>query len=122
MYYLQHVGLAVKDLNKSKEFYCRVLGCVITNEMQTDQVNITYLKAGQTIIELLEYRHDTVTHRSTGLFDHIAFKVEDMNAAVDHLRQEGVTLLFDQPRVLDNGQSIMFFLGPDGERLELVQE
>lgn len=116
-----HIGVVVKDTDKSLEFYTRVLGCTVEESYQDERIRLTFIKAGPQTIELIQYQEDAVKARGAGIVDHIAFAVTDMEAEVARLRQHNVTLLFDQPKVT-NGKKILFFAGPDGERLEFVQK
>ena len=60
--------------------------------------------------------------RTPGQIDHVALEVQHIDEIVETLKAKGVTLLSDQvsdmPGLLDGVRNI-FFLGPDGERLEL---
>ncbi|SDE22656.1 VOC family protein [Sporomusa acidovorans] len=116
-----HIGIVVKDTDKSLDFYTRVLGCTVEETYQDERIRLTFIKAGQQTIELIQYQEDAVKTRGAGNVDHIAFAVTDMEAEVARLRQHKVTLLLDQPKVT-NGKKILFFAGPDGERLEFVQK
>ncbi|MPM46898.1 hypothetical protein SDC9_93605 [bioreactor metagenome] len=78
------------------------------------------LKAGSQTIELVQYFHDKECNRRAGIVDHIAFIVPDMDKALKQLTQHNVPLLQDKPKVLPD-KIIMFFSGPDGERLEFIE-
>ncbi|WP_425059695.1 hypothetical protein SCACP_02940 [Sporomusa carbonis] len=121
MYNVAHIGVVVKDATKSSEFYTTVLGCQAVSGHQDDRVCLVFLKAGQQTIELIQYKQDAAGTRGAGVVDHIAFAVPDMEAALAHLQRHNVPLLFDQPKMVGN-MKIMFFAGPDGERLEFVQQ
>lgn len=123
MYEVAHVGLVVKDAERSSVFYREVLGCRPAGRHEDERVKLLFLEAGGQTIELVEYKGVAYEPRRAGTVDHLAFKVTDLEAAMDRLRAHGVTLLFDEPRmVMDGTKRIMFFAGPDGERLEFVQE
>lgn len=123
MFQVAHVGLVVKDADRSSLFYEEVLGCEPAGRYEDERVKLVFLRAGEQVIELVQYMAGDGQERGAGVVDHIAFAVEDMEAAVGRLRARGVTLLSEAPRaVMDGRKRIMFFAGPDGERLELVQE
>lgn len=122
MYEVAHVGLVVKDVEHSSVFYCNVLGCKKAHSYMDERVKILTLQAGTQLIELVQYLANDQVERRAGVVDHIAFKVKDITAAVDRLRSAGVTLLFDAPLTVMGGKQIFFFAGPDGERLEFIQE
>lgn len=116
---MAHVGVVVKDLNEAISFYTKVLECEISGTSENERLKIVYLKAGESTIELLKYKQDDV-ERATGIIDHLAFYVEDMDKALNRVREYGAKMLLEKP--MDNGhQKIMFFQGPDGERIEFVE-
>jgi lactoylglutathione lyase len=122
MYTIDHIGVVVKNLDKSIDFYTKVLECKLENSFPNDHARFAFLTAGQQTIELIQYHEDSEKVRGAGVVDHIAFTVTDIETETAKLRQQGVTLLFDRPRVTDSGKKILFFTGPDGERLEFVQK
>lgn len=122
MYHVEHIGVAVKNISKSVEFYTTVLKCKIEDRFENERARFAFLKAGQQTLELIEYREDSEKARGAGIVDHIAFAVSDIDAETARLRQHNVTLLFEKPQVMKSGKKILFFAGPDGERLEFVQK
>lgn len=121
MYTVAHIGVVVKDADKSLDFYTNVLGCKPEESYRDERIRLEFIKAGQQTIELIQYTQDAVSARGAGIVDHIAFFVADLDAELVKLRLKQVNLLFDQPKVVGD-KKIMFFTGPDGERLELVQK
>lgn len=123
MYDIAHIGLVVKDAEKSRDFYCRVLKCEFIDSFQDERLKAVFVKSGNGIIEILQYFSGENGQRAAGFFDHIAFKVDDIEKVITELKEAGVTMLFDAPKLALGGtKKIMFFLGLDGERLELMQE
>jgi catechol 2,3-dioxygenase-like lactoylglutathione lyase family enzyme len=90
--------------------------------MKTDGLNILYLQNGPLLLELLQYQQDPEPARTTGLFDHLAFTVTDIHQEVQRLKSQGITFIFEEPRQVFGNQTIIFLMGPDGERIELVQQ
>jgi len=122
MYSISHIGVVVRDINRSSEFYCKILGCKAIDKYEDDRVHIVFLDAGNGIFELIKYLKED-SQRSPGIVDHVAFDVEDLDAAVERAKSLGVKMLFDAPRAALGGRKkIMFFEGPDGEKLEFVQD
>ncbi|HWR42338.1 VOC family protein [Sporomusa sp.] len=121
MFEVAHVGVVVTDADKSLDFYTKVLGCQVEDSYQDERIRLIFIKSGQLTIELIQHKADPAGERSAGRVDHIAFSVNDLAAEIEKLRHHNVTLLFDQPRVVGD-KKIMFFAGPDGERLEFVQK
>ncbi|HML32721.1 MULTISPECIES: VOC family protein [Sporomusa] len=121
MYNVAHIGVVVKDADKSLEFYTTVLGCTREESYQDERIRLEFIKAGQQTIELIQYKEDAAGERGPGIVDHIAFLVNDLEVELAKLRQQQVRLLLDQPKILGN-KKLMFFSGPDGERLEFIQK
>lgn len=121
MYEIAHVGVVVKNADSSSRFYEEALGCTVEGKVVTDTLKLVFLKAGAGFIELVEHLQASgAEQRGMGIVDHIAFVVPDMDQALEKLKQFNVTFLLETPKVLAD-KKIMFFSGPDGERLEFVQ-
>lgn len=123
MYKVAHIGIVVKEAERSSLFYQRILNCEVVNSYQDERVKLIFLNSGGQTIELVQFlQGDPAAQRPAGAVDHIAFKVEDITAEMDRLRAAGIEPLSDKPRVMGNGMKNFFFLGPDGERLEFLEE
>lgn len=122
MYKVAHIGLVVKDADRSSLFYQQILNCEVVNSYQDERVKLIFLNSGGQIIELVQrFEESTLEQRAAGVVDHIAFEVEDVFVEMKRLRAAGVEPLSDQPRSMGKSFKNFFFLGPDGERLEFMQ-
>jgi lactoylglutathione lyase len=122
MYKVAHIGIVVKDADKSSLFYQQILNCELENSYQDERVKLVFLNSGGQTIELVQHlQEDSQEQRPAGVVDHIAFEVEDVLAEMDRLRAVGIMPLSDKPRALGNSLKNFFLLGPDGERLEFMQ-
>jgi len=121
VYDVAHIGLVVSDLDRSKDFYCNILGCKLQSSHTSERFKIAFLLAGKQLIELIQYSMPDKAKRSAGVVDHIAFKVDDMDKALARLQSAGVTIL-EMPKAVLGDKRVMFFQGPDGERLEFIEE
>ncbi|MDD4601887.1 hypothetical protein SDC9_06016 [bioreactor metagenome] len=121
MYEVAHVGVVVKDIDASGKFYSQVLDCEIDERIETNEMTLLMLKSGNQTLELIRYKNNNSNpiSRGAGVIDHIAFFVPDMDAAVERLLKFNVSLL-DKPKKLPD-KIILFFGGPDNERLEFIQ-
>jgi len=119
---LAHIGIAVQDLPRSQDFYTGILGCTITDHKEMPGLALVYLELGDQTLELLQYSADPVMDRQTGHYDHIALVVEDLMEEMQRLSDLGIDFSAEFPRTTPWGQRIAFFNGPDGERIELVEE
>lgn len=125
---LAHIGIIVKDTQRSVGFYTEALGfeCYFSAEVPggSGATKLTFLRRGTCVIELIE--PPQATERQTGPVDHIALLVSSMEAVMERLSKRGVTFETERPKELpmlfDNGVKSIFFRGPDGERIELSEE
>jgi len=119
---LAHLALVVADADRSADFYARVIGCGIGDQVVTDNLKIIYLQSGGLTLELLQYIPAPPVQRGAGFFDHLAFTVPNIEAATQQLREQGVRFESEAPRLAPTGHKIIFCAGPDGERIELMEE
>ena len=85
-------------------------------------MSFVYLQSGSQVIELLQYYSEDDNIRGLGVIDHIAFTVKDIDKEICKLKELNIELVFDSPREILGGKRIMFFYGPDNERIEFIQE
>lgn len=120
----EHVGLQVKDLDISIEFYTRVVGLVFLEKQDHVDPNLKLAFLGvegsnEPIIELISgYNPNLPTE---GKVHHIAFTVEDIDAEIARLKDLHVTFVDETVTTLPSGAKYVFFNGPDGEWVELFQ-
>ena len=102
---LDHVGIAVGDLQASLAFFRDVLGLHVecSEEITSQRVRATFLAAGQSTLEMLEATAPDspvaryLDKRGPGMH-HLALRVEDIDAALAHLKGRGVRLIDEKPR------------------------
>ncbi len=127
---IQHIGIPVTDIQRSKAFYQRlgfedVMSDTFTHNDETGHASM--MKRDRTILEIYQMPDkelQEIRKRTDGRIDHIAFDVEDIDRAFDELKKEGYEILEDQPAFIDfwkSGCKYFNILGPDGERLEFCQ-
>ena len=121
MYKMDHVGVRIKDTNVSTQFYCNILGCQVVGKLENEIREIIFLKSGDGVIELINKFNDN-ENRSAGQVDHIAFTVDNLDDAIKRLHEFNVKLLGDTPIQVTENMRVIFFEGPDGERLEFVEK
>ncbi|HEY8018550.1 MAG TPA: methylmalonyl-CoA epimerase [Actinomycetota bacterium] len=128
---IDHVGIAVEDLDAAVARYGQLFGLApIHRERVADQgVDEVLFAVGTSFVQLLgALGPDTpvgrfLAARGPGVH-HIAYRVEDVEAALDHLRTEGARLIDERPRPGSRGTSIAFVhpSAAGGVLVELVQE
>jgi lactoylglutathione lyase len=120
---LEHIGVMVKDMDVSIQFYTEVLGMKLVNRVHlNEEVELGFLSfpgSDNIEIELINRGHDGLSDE--GKVHHVAFTVNDIEAEVERLKKLNVRMLDETPRTILDGIQIAFFFGPDGERLEFFQ-
>ncbi|MBC5775049.1 methylmalonyl-CoA epimerase [Pontibacter sp. KCTC 32443] len=128
---VEHIGIAVKNFSEANALYYKLLGVepYKTEYVESEGVNTSFFRAGDTKIELLEATNSDsaiakfIEKRGEGIH-HIAFEVEDIIAEMERLKQEGFILLNEQPKKgADN--KLVCFVHPksaNGVLVELTQE
>ena len=128
---IEHIGIAVKDLDKAEELYAKLLGTPSYKReaVESEGVITSFFKVGPNKIELLESTKEdgpiakAIEKRGEGIH-HIAYEVEDIRVEMKRLRSEGFILLNEEPkRGADN--KLVCFIHPKsagGVLVELCQE
>ena len=112
---LDHIGIAVKDLDAALAFYRDALGLEIegTEDVPSQQVRVHFAAVGGPKLELLEATSATSTiakyieKRGPGLH-HITLRVDDVARTLESLKARGVRLIDEQPRPGAEGSMIAF--------------
>src|SRR6266550_578353 len=124
---IQHIGIPVTELERSKAFYARLGFEPVMEKFFVYNADIGHcciMKRDQTLIELYLMPSAELAEirvRGNGHIDHIAFDVKDVDQAYAELKQAGFTMADAAPVFLDfwqNGCRFFNVIGPDGERLE----
>jgi methylmalonyl-CoA/ethylmalonyl-CoA epimerase len=141
---LEHIGIAVKDLDQSIELFQKLLNspCYKTEEVESEKVNTAFFRKGETKIELVASIPSTSGKdgqtdlgQTSGVIDkfiekkgeglhHIAFDVADIHAEMKRLVAEGFTLLNETPKKGADNKLVCFLhpKGTNGVLIELCQE
>ncbi len=127
---IDHIAIAVEDLDRAIETYSAVLGLEVRHRETIEDygVEIATLGIGDTAIELLEGKSEKspirkfVETRGPGLH-HLAFVVDDIRKTLDTLRAEGVKLIDETPRRGKDNSLVAFIHPKSTERVlyELVE-
>ena len=129
-YHVDHIGIAVKDLDKSIPLYERLLGsvCYKTEIIATEMVKTAFFLQQKTKIELLESSDAEspiakfIEKKGEGMH-HIAFEVPDIKAEMARLQSEGFQLLNEIPKKGADNKWVCFVHPKDcnGVLIELCQ-
>lgn len=128
---IEHIGIAVKDLDASNSLFEKLLGKphYKIEEVASEGVRTSFFQSGPNKIELLEALNDEspiakfLKKKGEGVH-HIAFAVSDIKAEIKRLKSEGFIVLNETPKKgADN--KLVAFLHPkstNGVLIELCQE
>ncbi|WP_057937626.1 methylmalonyl-CoA epimerase [Algoriphagus resistens] len=128
---IEHIGIAVKNLESSNSLFKKLLGKkhFKIEEVEGENVATSFFQVGETKVELLQATDESspiakyLEKRSEGVH-HIAFDVEDIYSEVERLKAEGFEILNETPK-LGADNKLVVFLHPrstNGVLIELCQE
>jgi len=112
---VDHIGIAVSNIEESIAYYTNVLGLKLLKieEVESQQVKVAFIDAGNVKIELLEPMsdksavHGFIEKRGQGIH-HVAFGVTGIEERMQQLREQGVRLLSDGPLPGAGGAKVAF--------------
>ena len=128
---IEHIGIAVKNLEESNDLFTKLFGAAPykMEEVASEGVNTSFFMNGPNKIELLEATNEEspiakfIAKKGEGIH-HIAFDVEDIISEIERLKGEGFIILNEVPKKgADN--KLVAFLHPkstNGVLIELCQE
>lgn len=128
---IEHIGIAVSDIEKSNLIFSKIFGkdCYKSEVVESEGVLTSFFQIGENKIELVSSTNDRSTihkylQKNKEGIHHIAFAVEDIFSEMGRLKKEGIRLLNENPkRGADN--KLICFLHPkdtNGVLIELCQE
>ena len=112
---IDHLGIAVKSINKGKKFWGDILGLWLEDSeaMEEEKLITTFFPIGESEIELLETTDPDgpigryLEKRGEGIH-HVALRVENIEEALKELKEKGVRLVDEKPRKGAGGAKIAF--------------
>jgi methylmalonyl-CoA/ethylmalonyl-CoA epimerase len=128
---IEHIGIAVKDIEKSNKLFAALFGKphYKTEEVKSEGVKTSFFDVGPNKIELLEATNPEspiakfIAKKGEGVH-HIAFAVTDIVSEIKRLKKAGFTVLNEAPK-LGADNKMVAFLHPkstNGVLIELCQE
>ena len=128
---IEHLGIAVKDMEASKKLFATLLGtaCYKEEEVASEHVKTAFFSTGESKVELLQATSPDsaiarfIEKKGEGMH-HVAFDVADIDAEIARLKAEGFQFINETPKAgADN--KLIVFLHPkstNGVLVELCQE
>ena len=128
---IEHIGIAVKDLDASNNLFAKLLGKphYKVENVASENVNTSFFQTGESKIELLCATSPAsaiagfIEKKGEGMH-HIAFAVQDIEKEVERLKAEGFTPISDKPKHGADNKLVFFFhpKSTNGVLIELCQE
>ncbi|WP_026375501.1 lactoylglutathione lyase [Aestuariibacter salexigens] len=121
-----HTMLRVGDLDRSVEFYTKVMGMTLLRQADNEQYRYTLAFVGygpeseQAVLELT-YNWDTSEYDMGNAYGHIAIGVEDIYGLCEQIEQNGGDVYRKPGPVLGGKTVIAFVRDPDGYAIELIE-
>jgi methylmalonyl-CoA/ethylmalonyl-CoA epimerase len=112
---IDHLGIAVNSIEDGKNFWAQTLGLHFegAETVAEQKVTTAFFPVGESEVELLESTSPDgpvakfIEKKGTG-FQHIAFRVENIEAALEELKEKGIQLIDQKPRIGAGGAKIAF--------------
>lgn len=125
---LLHTMLRVGDLQRSIDFYTKVMGMTLlrTTERPDQEYSLAFVgygrgnADGEAEIELT-YNHGVASYEMGGAYGHIAIGVPDAYAACDKIKAAGGNVTREAGPVKGGNTVIAFVTDPDGYKIELIE-
>jgi methylmalonyl-CoA epimerase len=124
---IDHIGIAVRSIEKTSDLFSNILGLKVAGEeiVEEQKVKVAFLPLGDSELELLESTSPEgpiakfIEKKGEGI-QHIAFRVDNIEKALEKLKKEGVRLIDEKPRYGAGGAKIAF-LHPKGTNDVLIE-
>lgn len=128
---IEHLGIAVKDLDESVKIYTALLGkeAYKYEEVKSESVKTAFFQVGESKIELLQATDPSSAiakylEKNKNGFHHVAFEVEDIEEEISRLVNEGFQMIHNEPKDGADNKRIAFLhpKSSDGLLVEICQE
>ena len=128
---IEHIGIAVKSLEKSNEVFKKLFGeeHYKVETVESEHVSTSFFQLGETKIELLEATNEKSAiarylDKNREGIHHIAFDVEDIHKEIERLKSEGFEFISDQPKKGADNKLVVFIhpKSANGLLVELCQD
>ncbi|GAB1795024.1 MULTISPECIES: VOC family protein [Priestia] len=121
---MEHTAIIVGNMDETIHYYCDMFGFKVrlqgSNEKR--EMAFLYLEEQPGIeIELIRDIDPIGEYNKSGIVNHLAFTVEDINKAIQHYKSKGIEFLSPEPQPTLEGGRMILFHGPNDELLQLVE-
>jgi len=114
---LQHINIHAADVERSRDFYVRVIGLRVGPRPPVESVGYWLYLGAQPVVHLVQRNASSPAPGGSGAIDHVAFHASDLASTRRVLRAEGFSF---REAVIPRDSSIQLFVDdPDGVKVEL---
>jgi methylmalonyl-CoA epimerase len=110
---IDHLGVAVKDAEESAKFYRDIVGLETGQPMEHHGMKMVFVKIGESNFELIEDRNPDsviakyIERKGEGIH-HVSMVVDDIETELKAVKEKGVTLIDEKPRIGAEGFPVAF--------------
>lgn len=113
---MEHIANIVTDMDHSIQYYSDMFGFKVRLR------GFLYLEKQPSMeIELIRDIDPIGVYNKSGVVNHLAFTVDDINQTISHYEKKGIKFLSIQPQSTLEGGLMILFYGPNGELLQLIE-
>ncbi|RHW42060.1 glyoxalase/bleomycin resistance/dioxygenase family protein [Neobacillus notoginsengisoli] len=115
MFKFHHYAIEAANIKEVLDFYQNVMGFRVENKVHFDGKKVLFLKLGDFRLELVE---DEAAEGAGNM--HLCFEIDRLHQAMQRMEAAGLSTM-EGPYELENGWRTVFYTGPAGETLELLE-
>ena len=121
---MEHTAIIVANMDHAIQYYSDMFGFKVRlrGSSKTREMAFLYLEEQPSMeIELIRDIDPIGEYNKSGIVNHLAFTVEEINQAISYYEKKGIKFLSDQPKSTLEGGLMILFYGPNGELLQLIE-
>jgi len=121
---MEHTAIIVANMDHAIQYYSDMFGFKVRlrGSSKTREMAFLYLEEQPSMeIELIRDIDPINEYNKSGIVNHLAFAVEDINQAISYYEKKGIQFLSHQPNSTLEGGLMILFYGPNGELLQLIE-
>ncbi len=121
---MEHTAIMVASMEDSIRYYSDMFGFKVRlrGSSQTKEMAFLYLEEQPNMeIELIRDINPVGEYSKSGIVNHLAFTVENINEAINHYKEKGIEFLSSEPQPTLEGGRMVLFYGPNEELLQFTE-
>ncbi len=121
---MEHTAIIVGNMDETIHYYGDMFGFKVRLQGSNEKREMAFLYLEEQPgmeIELIRDIDPIGEYNKSGIVNHLAFTVEDINKAIQHYKSKGIEFLSPEPQPTLEGGRMILFHGPNDELLQLVE-